>query len=432
MPEEEDQQLPLHFIHRLIPELLANIFLQGHYSSPNYIHGSIRRYGMPLIFTQVCKHWRAIALSTPELWSSLGYTLSPVTGPHGEMQAAMVTQWLDRAKSRPLSLWLRCSSSFVSSTHPVLTACISFCHQWQHVDLSLPMAARPTLNSTRGSLPMLRAVTFQCKDGNNSQGPYHRISAFDNAPLVYSLELDSRIQTHCVDIPWSQLTQCMMYIGGEYFGVLGAMSNIVKLTLTIDQYTTFHARITFPLLRTFRAICKQVHDTTGLWDCLTAPSLYDLTIERNLEYATSWGPQIIPYVCRWKSTIRRLTFCNAHLSHEELIACIDAIPFIEKLEIEEQEHSDYVSNEFVRLLQIQDGEPIIAPKLKYIGFKGFYYHFEDQFFVDMVRSRWHVKDSRVSRLKAVMLRPERTLDKRAFKDLMELKAEGLGVYIFGR
>jgi hypothetical protein len=70
----------------------------------------------------------------------------------------------------------------------------------------------------------------------------------------------------------------------------------------------------------------------------------------------------------------------------------------------------------MRLLQLgPDISSCLAPKLQYIGFKGFFYDFEDDVFVDMVESRWKLQivanegAHQVSRLKAVILRPERVL-----------------------
>jgi hypothetical protein len=74
------------------------------------------------------------------------------------------------------------------------------------------------------------------------------------------------------------------------------------------------------------------------------------------------------------------------------LCCCREIPLLEKLEIDEDGRSNYVSNNFMRLLQLgPDISSCLAPKLQHIGFKGFFYDFEDDVFVDMVESRWKLQ-----------------------------------------
>lgn len=169
-----------------------------------------------------------------------------------------------------------------------------------------------------------------------------------------------------------------------------------------------------------------------MWNSLVVPSLFEIIFERfSIRFTTSWGPSITPFLLRWKQTIRQTTFCNASLSHDELLYPLHEIPLLEKFEIVEEQHSNYVTNELMRYLEVKDGSLCLAPRLRYIGFKGFYFLFDDEVFVNMVKFRWYIKDERVSRLRAVMLSPERTMDRHVLRDFMDLRKEGLGVYIFG-
>lgn len=57
-------------VARLPPEILADIFLkhlEAMEQPPRRIHSD----RAPLVFTRVCRNWRATAYSTPRLWTKL-------------------------------------------------------------------------------------------------------------------------------------------------------------------------------------------------------------------------------------------------------------------------------------------------------------------------------------------------------------------------
>jgi hypothetical protein len=427
-------------INQIIPEVLSLIFLQTYYASRNYHFGSVRSCEAPLIFLQICKQWSAVAYATPELWSSLGYILGHV-GEKSGRDAVMINQWLARAKTCPLWLKLRTSSYFDQSSHPVLETFIFHSHRWQHVDFALPPSVFPALNTVKGSLPLLRTLEFTLPDIFSIDPP--RLDAFGGASSLRSLALLQNIRPRMVEIPWPQLTQCSICVDTEGLDVFRHLSNISKLTLMFNLDATlpqshFEPPTRLPFLRTLSITCLKMSNPASFWNGLIVPALSDINFRRSAGQTNSWAPEIYLFISRWASTIRRLTLCNAHLADDELVRCIREITLLEKLEIDEEGRSDYVSNDFMRLLHFDpDSSSCLAPKLQYIGFKGFYYLFDDNVFMDMVASRWRPRlvsgdvAHQVSCLKAIMLRPQRALDRQVVNRLDKLKEEGLGVFIFG-
>ncbi|KAG6328752.1 hypothetical protein ID866_10337 [Astraeus odoratus] len=85
-------------IRQIPPEVLAEIFYHclpvAPYVAPRDLEG-------PMLLTQVCRHWRAVAMSTPKLWSSITIHLDRAT--QGDYRL-MCDAWLGRAKSLPLAI----------------------------------------------------------------------------------------------------------------------------------------------------------------------------------------------------------------------------------------------------------------------------------------------------------------------------------------
>ncbi|KDR69393.1 hypothetical protein GALMADRAFT_77396, partial [Galerina marginata CBS 339.88] len=56
------------FPRRMPNDILQEIFYQ---SLPTWHNAPMNRRAPPLIFTQVCRQWRGVALSTPKLWDTI-------------------------------------------------------------------------------------------------------------------------------------------------------------------------------------------------------------------------------------------------------------------------------------------------------------------------------------------------------------------------
>ncbi|KAJ7192010.1 hypothetical protein GGX14DRAFT_380463 [Mycena pura] len=84
----------------LPPEITSRIFV---HCLPD--HGRVRPslHCAPLVLTQICGHWRAVALSICELWSSLDVDID-VLWPDDLLR---LRAWFPRAKDYPLSLTVR-------------------------------------------------------------------------------------------------------------------------------------------------------------------------------------------------------------------------------------------------------------------------------------------------------------------------------------
>jgi len=86
-----------HLIHKFPPEIVSLIFIR--YAPPSTYREKKKR-STPLRLGAVCRKWRQLAWATPQLWSSL---VVQVTDP-GEDAPRLITEWLERSASLPLTI----------------------------------------------------------------------------------------------------------------------------------------------------------------------------------------------------------------------------------------------------------------------------------------------------------------------------------------
>ncbi|KAK7039441.1 hypothetical protein R3P38DRAFT_2899512 [Favolaschia claudopus] len=88
-------------IARLPLEISSEIFLQVLPSRDRF--AEVRANAMPMLFLSICNSWTRIALATPELWCTL-----KISFPCAKGLPNVLSSWLERARSRPLSILLHC------------------------------------------------------------------------------------------------------------------------------------------------------------------------------------------------------------------------------------------------------------------------------------------------------------------------------------
>ncbi|KAJ7138757.1 hypothetical protein C8R43DRAFT_842773, partial [Mycena crocata] len=152
----------------------------------------------PLSLLQVCKVWRALALSLPALWdtiSEIGLARALSQGMEN-----FITTWFSRAQTRPLSLNLTSGSE---EETPHLHSVISqHASRLQNLVLLISSGSFPNLASIQ-PFPLLRDLGLHCVGGMvNPQTP---MLLFDGAPLLRTLSLG--IAPSTLLMPWSQLTK---------------------------------------------------------------------------------------------------------------------------------------------------------------------------------------------------------------------------------
>ncbi|KAJ7285281.1 hypothetical protein C8J57DRAFT_1170597 [Mycena rebaudengoi] len=254
----------------------------------------------PLLLTRVCRHWRNIALSNQQLWSTLSFP-ADVDAMNCLDRDNLMSLWLSRSGQHPLSIRLHyrsydvpsytedCAELDVESTKACLRVICQHSSRWRDLDLNLSLSSLDALSNFEltGGLPVLRHLSIGVGD---YEGVYSKtIDIFAKAPRLRSVELrldpDGSVALSAVSFPWTQLTS---FIGHNFsieeaLEVLCRASSLVHCALSLfgsgpDEIELFPPQ---PSLKSFTVTAASPYSTPSenVFNVLTLPGLQALTIE---------------------------------------------------------------------------------------------------------------------------------------------------------
>ncbi|KAJ7756259.1 hypothetical protein B0H16DRAFT_696271 [Mycena metata] len=218
-------------IQTLPPEILAEIFVN--FLPPHPEFPPLAGLLSPLLLCRICQQWRAIALSTPALWSAIRVATALEWSDEEEgRQFEVLTTWLARSRDCPLSL----SLSGASHSHlmpDLLQAIWPHRERWEYLDVLINMQ---DIHLMQGDMPLLRHITFG-PDGFYPRGIKPPPTLFERAPSLRSVVLGVNFLVDCLRLPWANLThleaQCLYE--HECTDVLRDATNLVSCKLNVIQ-----------------------------------------------------------------------------------------------------------------------------------------------------------------------------------------------------
>lgn len=435
-------------------------------SSPSYA---------PLLLCHVCRKWRAVALSSPHLWTTMSVIVRlGVAVPAPDL----VSVWLRRSGALPLNLALyqqnESTANRVAAGH-ILDLFKRHISQWGdiHFELFGPHYSCSLIPSERAR-PLLREFRLYTSHLFPEQEK-DLFSVLNHAPQLESLHV-SRIPDldlfggSPIPIPWVQLVHLSLdYVPavGTALHILNTCPNLKHCSMKIDtaRGSLLYPPPHLPKLHTL-SINLGFESLSCFLEQLTLPKLVDLTVfVRGPLEQYGWAQeQFDAFLTRSNCHIRRLEIHDTGMSSSQFMGCLQHANLQELVELVIDDTRDWTWDPFVTHdaldLLILPASPVkrpvhelkdimshgthstntssddglasqtpgLLPLLERLTIRGNCLLSSDGKIADMVESRWRQHDKDIARLNfvEVELLASHMEDMRRLK---ELQGEGLEVVL---
>ncbi|PPR00564.1 hypothetical protein CVT24_005468 [Panaeolus cyanescens] len=283
--EEQISQLKslLSPLRRLPPEILQEIFL---INAPRYIPSKFSSsdiwqedFTLPWALTGVCRKWRNVALSTPELWNTLPHlTFDRFNFHDHKFQHAKFDFILGCTGNLPLHVYIEARTAWLPKKCPVLDLLIKHSDRWETVVIKMTSSTFSHLNRIKNRIPQLRglSLTLWHSWADNSDVDW---DIFAVAPRLTDVSFKCRSQVS-LRLPKSQLLRYSLEsIHVEGIGhALQSASTLQTLCLRSEHMAPLHDTVVLPNLKTLFFQYRHYQVSPTLLDNLILPALEELMV----------------------------------------------------------------------------------------------------------------------------------------------------------
>ncbi|KAF7341127.1 F-box domain-containing protein [Mycena venus] len=338
-------------IRRLPPETLGEIFslvvhTTFHFGDISEVIPPVTR-NAPWLFTRVCRHWSAVALATPTLWSMIFVDLDRL----GERGSVPLTNLcLQRSGNVPLTVKIFQERGTYDS-HSVLDVALSASERWKTADLYIRFPLLHQITRIHGNLSTLTTVlisiNMDSEEGFDEDFDELFWNVFADAPHLRSLQAicwdDSHFLRAPFSLPWCQLTRVSTTFASntEALSVLRNLSEIIDCTFAFAKNEILPRNHSTIHLSSLRSLALQIENEvddppqlyqkhTSLLDFLETPFLQSLAT-----HETADEEAVLGLITRSKCTSSLVSF-RLYLSsihHGTILHLVQKIPHLTLLEI---------------------------------------------------------------------------------------------------
>ncbi|KAJ7112503.1 hypothetical protein C8R44DRAFT_856198 [Mycena epipterygia] len=341
MPSEESRPPALELPY----ELSSQIFI---YCLPLHLRVRPTRKRAPLQLAQICSQWRAVALSTPKLWSSI-YLEFPAGGPYDgipmllgipgaeavqDHTCDLLKLWLARAADYPLSITLMCAGKHIRLPEELLDIIAHHTAHWARVEFKFAKADFLDFNRISGPFPALRTLgTFITDD----HGGFPVVNALSDAPglrVLNGLDELSRLTVgpDFESLPTSVTTLQTVEISRnspleDFLRILNHFPHLLHLAIRCWD-TVRRPRAIPRVVPSLQSLI--IHGTTTFLDLIDLPTL------EHLDMSLYWHQDVLPlkgFLSRSAGNLNHLTLRLMYAPGGELIPSFAAAPSLTSLEL---------------------------------------------------------------------------------------------------
>jgi hypothetical protein len=343
-------------IRRLPPEILGEIFslvVRATFHSYTVEQTPLTQHA-PWLFTRVCRHWSAVALSNSALWSTILRDHDRTEENPGALPLTKLC--LERSGNVPLNVTIF-QEMGVSDPHLVVfDTVLASSARWGRVKLhvlsgfSWTYALLQQLTNHRGFsalTTLLMSVEMSLPPGLSFDDGFWNVFAV--VPQLRTLQAHCWDQHHLIrppfSLPWHQLTRvsATFTTNTEALSVFRNLSNIVQCWLIFvenELLPTHHSTIRLPHLRSLALQIRiefgdggpveALEKHTSLLDFLETPCLHSLTTD-----GTADEEAVLGLITRSDCSASLASFhFRSSIHHDSLLDLLQRMPHLTSLKLE--------------------------------------------------------------------------------------------------
>ncbi|KIK59509.1 hypothetical protein GYMLUDRAFT_669543 [Collybiopsis luxurians FD-317 M1] len=303
----------------------------------------------PLVFGRVCSWFRAVALSTPLVWSSVSIHILP-----GRRWKDQFDSFLERSGSCPLRLELiwhpKRGDHETNMVYTILNQLMpSLSSRWQKLQLFVP---DHTLSIILGNpLPTLEYLSL----GSENDDPIPYLGSPGFAPTLRTLSFSTvHLRPLLWQMPWSQLTELNSKSQLSGSGVLRIFAQcrlLERCRLRVGRYNPHafdpdpHHLVVMPRLQSLVFVIGNNEDCFGLFQRVVLPALTEMEFRSATMRAAGMAGQLffhgesvwpkqhlVSLIERSGCTLERLALVGVLVHEMELRDTVKWLPSLTSLE----------------------------------------------------------------------------------------------------
>ncbi|KAJ7168015.1 hypothetical protein C8R46DRAFT_1270804 [Mycena filopes] len=227
----------------------------------------------PWLVSQVCGHWRSVAVASPFLWRHI---VCPDLWDREHKDESMLQLQIQRVQGAPVSMQFPTGRPPLDSA---LALCLGISSQWEDLKIEVTPFATPMFHNR--NFPTLKRLALIHREyracGRPSQP--HSLPVLEHLMLS---DMHGRGELRGLLLPWSQLRKCDM----EYLhsvDVLGVLSQLRDAEVSVlNGHGNNDPHPTTPsLLRSLTITHPTQNFLRDVLDALSSPALERLTLQDN-------------------------------------------------------------------------------------------------------------------------------------------------------
>ncbi|KAE9404639.1 hypothetical protein BT96DRAFT_1071364 [Gymnopus androsaceus JB14] len=431
-------------VRRMPNEILNHIFvLYAHLQRNEFTSYGWSFPGLSVAL--VCRRWRDVALTCPDLWSSITISLDEDS-----------SHFKDITDATEICLAENASLEHYVDVIALLQKVVQHSRRWTRVDFcsdDVPYVRQTLSNANFANLEILELGTFA--------DPVLMIPLiFGALPKLQELKLEVPFFEVPMSLPWAQIRT--LHFGPRYEAEI---SGVLDLCTSLQQlcYDTKPEPAHHPISHRSTTIQSFMLNatswtSTGYQDVqltlsgLDLPSLTTLCLKSRRQFIDDkeWpNDALTSFITRSACSITNLTLVNIPLDSSELISILELTPALTNLTVQQTLSGKKptklpLNMDFIHALHSYSRssfrmQPLpLIPKLASLTLHVSSKWFDEEIFVDVVESRWVLDHVLLSGVGIDCLRSlelyviDKAMDDNAYESLRVLQKDGLRLELRGR